>query len=105
MRRGDVFVLRLSGRVGREQRGRRFGVVVQSDAFLPRSTVLVAPTSTGALPASYRPEIELMGRRTRVLVEHTGAIDMSRLGDLAGHLTPEEHWAVDLALSTVLDLR
>ena len=105
MRRGDVFTLRLSGRVGHEQRGRRLGVIVQSDAFLPRSVVLVAPTSTRALPASYRPEIELMGRRTRVLVEQVGAVDASRLGELAGHLTPEEQWGVDTALATVLDLR
>jgi len=31
-----------------KQRGRRFGVIVQSDASLPRSVVLVAPTSTAA---------------------------------------------------------
>ncbi len=35
VRRGDVFVLRLPKGVGHEQRGRRLGVVVQSDAFLP----------------------------------------------------------------------
>ena len=29
-----------------EQQGRRFGIVVQSDALLRRSAVLVAPTST-----------------------------------------------------------
>ena len=91
--------------MGHEQRGRRLGVIVQSDAFLPRSAVLVAPTSTKALRASYRPEIELMGRRTRVLVEQVGAVDASRLGELAGHLTPEEQWGVDTALATVLDLR
>jgi hypothetical protein len=28
----------------------------------------------------------------------------SRLGDLAGHLTPEEQWGVDAALLTVLGL-
>ena len=104
MRRGDVFALRLPKGVGREQRGRRFGVVVQSDAMLPRSVVLVAPTSTSARPASFRPEIDLDGTTTRVLVEQTGAVDVGRLGDRAGHLTPEEQWGVDAALLTVLGL-
>ncbi len=104
MRRGDIFTLRLPKGVGHEQRGPRFGVVVQSDAFLPRSVVLVAPTSTSAKPASFRPEIDIAGVATRVLVEQVGAVDLQRLGDLAGHLTPEEQWGVDTALLTVLGL-
>ena len=105
MRRGDVFEFRLPRGVGHEQRGGRCGVVVQSDAMLPRSVVLVAPTSTSARPASFRPVIELEGQETAVLVEQVGAVDVSRLGDVVGHLRPEEQWGVDLALSTVLDLR
>ncbi len=104
MRRGDVFALRLPKGVGHEQKGRRFGVVVQSDAFLPRSIVLVAPTSTSARPASFRPEIDVDGIRSRVLVEQVGAVDVGRLGALAGHLSAEEKWGVDAALLTVLGL-
>lgn len=104
MRRGDIFALRLPEGVGHEQRGRRFGVVVQSDAFLPRSVVLVAPTSTSAKPASFRPEIEIDGSTTRVLVEQVGAVDVQRLGDLVGHLSAEEGWGVDAALLTALGL-
>ncbi len=92
MQRGDVFDLRLHKGVGHEQQGKRFGVIVQSDAFLPRSVVLVAPTSRSAKPASFRPEIEIDGTSTRVLVEQVGAVDVNRLGILAGHLTPEEQW-------------
>jgi mRNA interferase MazF len=66
--------------------------------------VLVAPTSTSAKPASFRPEIEVEDTQTRVLVEHVGAVDLSHLGDVAGHLTPEEQWGVDAALLTVLGL-
>ena len=105
MRRGDIFELRLPRGVGHEQQGRRFGVVVQSDALLPRSVVLVAPTSTSARPASFRPAIELDGRKTIVLVEQVGAVDVTRLGDRAGHLRPEEQWDIDAALTTVFDLR
>lgn len=104
MRRGDIFALRLPKGLGHEQRGRRFGIVVQSDAFFPRSVVLVAPTSTSAKPASFRPEIDIDGTLTRVLVEQVGAVDLQRFGDLAGHLTPEEQWGVDAALLTVLGL-
>jgi mRNA interferase MazF len=104
VRRGDIFRLRLPKGIGREQHGKRFGVIVQSDAFLPRSVVLVAPTSTSAKPASFRPDIEVDGASTRVLVEQVGAVDINRLGDLAGHLTPEEQWGVDAALLTVLGL-
>ena len=104
MRRGDVFGLRLPKGVGHEQHGRRFGVIVQSDALLPRSVVLVAPTSRSARAASFRPEVLVDDEPTRVLVEQVGAVDVSRLGDLAGHLTPEEQWGVDAALLTVLDL-
>jgi mRNA interferase MazF len=104
VQRGDIFTLRLPKGAGHEQRGRRFGVVVQSDAFLLRSVVLVAPTSMSAKPASFRPEIEIDGTPTRVLVEQVGAVDVQRLGDLAGHLRPEELWGVDAALLTVLGL-
>jgi mRNA interferase MazF len=105
VRRGEVFRLRLGRRHGHEQSGVRYGVIVQSDALMRLSTVLVAPTSTAARPASFRPEIEINGSTTRVLVEQTGAVDVSRLGDHQGHLTVEEQWGVDLALETVLDLQ
>ena len=104
MQRGDIFTLRLPKGTGREQRGRRFGVVMQSDALLPRSVVLVAPTSTSAWAASFRPDIEIEGTPTKVLVEQIGAVDVGRLGNLAGHLTPEEQWGIDSALLTVLGL-
>ena len=66
--------------------------------------VLIAPTSTKARSASFRPEIEVDGTRTKVLVEQVGAVDVGRLGNIAGHLTPEEQWGVDAALLTVLGL-
>lgn len=104
MLRGDVYRFKLPNGVGHEQHGDRYGVVVQADEFLPRSVVLVAPTSTSARPASFRPEIDLDGQTTRVLVEQLGAVDASHLGDLSGHLSPEEQWGVDEALATVLSL-
>jgi mRNA interferase MazF len=102
--RGDVYRFRLPRGVGHEQQGERYGVVVQADEFLPRSVVIVAPTSRSARAASFRPEVEIAGEHTRVLVEQIGAVDNRRLGNLVGHLTPEEQWGVDDALVTVLGL-
>lgn len=105
MRRGDVYEFRVPRGRGHEQQGRRFGVVVQADELLPRSVVLVAPTSQSARPASFRPEIELGGNRTRVLVEQVGAVDTTRLGRRVGHLSTDELWGIDDALLTVLGLQ
>jgi mRNA interferase MazF len=102
--RGEVFRLRASRELrGHEQAGPRYAVVVQSDA-LPLSTWLVAPTSTAARPATFRPEVQIAGRTTRVLAEQTAAVDPSRLGDSAGHLTFEELRRLGAALRLVLDL-
>ena len=105
MRRGDVFRLRLGHRQGHQQSGDRYGVIVQSDALLRLSTVLIAPTSTSARAASFRPEIDIDGTATRVLVEQNGAVDVTRLGAYHNHLTAEEQWGINLALETVLDLQ
>ena len=104
MQRGDIYRFKLPKGVGHEQQGPRYGVVVQADEFLPRSVVIVAPTSRSAKPASFRPEIEISGQRTRVLVEQVGAVDATRLGRLSGHLTQEEMWGVDEAPLMVLGL-
>jgi mRNA interferase MazF len=104
VQRGDVLRFKPRARVGHEQRGERYAVVLQSDALLPRSVVIVAPTSTRARPASFRPEVEVKDTSTRVLVEQLGAIDAQRLGRSVGCLTHDELWAVDEALLTVLGL-
>jgi mRNA interferase MazF len=77
--------------------------VVQSD-HLPLATWLVAPTSTSARAASFRPEVEIDGRVMRVLAEQTAAVDPGRLGNSAGYLSLEEMRRVDAALRIVLDL-
>jgi mRNA interferase MazF len=65
---------------------------------------LIAPTSTSVGPASFRPEIDVAGTRTRVLVEQVGAVDVGRLGVPFGRVTTEEQWSIDAALLTVLGL-
>jgi mRNA interferase MazF len=102
--RGEVYRLRPPWRTrGHEQTGARYAVVIQSDQ-LPLSTLLIAPTSTSARPASFRPEVTIAGRTTRVLAEQAAAVDPARLGDPAGRLTFDEIRRVDAALRVVLDL-
>ena len=105
MLRGDIYELRHPRGAGHEQQGRRYGVIVQANELLPRSVVLVAPTSLIARAASFRPEIDLLGRTTRVLVEQVGAIDASNLGELVSHVSPQQQWGIEEALLTVLGLR
>lgn len=104
MRRGEVLRFKPRATVGHEQRGERFAVILQADSLLPRSVVIIAPTSTGARPASFRPEIRVRNTTTRVLVEQLGAVDVQRLGRAVAHLTREELWSVDDAILTVLGL-
>lgn len=102
MTRGDIFRVRLAK--GREQRGPRYAVIVQADELLGLSTAIVAPTSRSAAPATFRPEIQVVGEPTRVLVEQLRAVDLDRLEQHAGRLTAEEQRGVDAALEVVLAL-
>ncbi len=103
--RGDLYRLKAPKDVrGHEQAGVRYAVVVQSDD-LPLSTWIIAPTSTGRRPASFRPEIEIDGGKTRVMVEQLTVIDPeTRLGEFAGRLDAAEMHAVNAALQAVLAL-
>jgi mRNA interferase MazF len=105
VQRGEIFRLRAPRAVrGHEQTGRRYGIILQADELMALSTVIIAPTSTHALPASFRPEVEIEGARTRVLVEQIGAVDPSRLGESQGLLGRDELHDVDRALAIVLGL-
>src|SRR5690348_11246609 len=100
--RGDLYRLRpAKDATGHAQRGPRYAVAIQSDGIL-LSTLIVAPTSTSAQPAIFRPEIEMDGVQTRVLVDQMRAVDASRLGDFAGRLSAVETGEVDRAIKLIL---
>ena len=103
--RGDLYQLKAPRDAqGHEQAGARYAVIVQSDD-LPLSTCIVAPTSTGRREASFRPEINVNGTTTRVMVEQLAVVDpLKRLGQYAGRLSHVEMAAVDDALRAVLAL-
>jgi mRNA interferase MazF len=77
-------------------------VIVQADEFLELSTVLVAPTSTSARAATFRPTIAPEGSETRILVEQITVVDPQRLGRSARRLDADELRSVDEALRLVL---
>lgn len=104
MVRGDVHAIKLPGRRGHVQEGRRFAVIVQADDLLALSTVVVCPTSRSAFGASFHPEITVERQPTQVLCEMAGAIDSRALGQCVGHLAHDELRAVQDALLLVLDL-
>lgn len=66
--------------------------------------MLVAPTSQSVRAASFRPEVDVAGQMTRVMVEQLRALDVRRLDDFEGHLSAGEMRAVDEALELVLAL-
>jgi mRNA interferase MazF len=102
--RGAIYEIKaLPGTKGHEQRGPRYGVVIQSDRFAS-STITIALTSTRAGPAIYRPEIDLDGTKTRVLTDQIFSISPDRLGDFAGSLESEELADLDRALMLKLGL-
>jgi len=102
--RGDIHRLRAPKATrGHEQRGERYGVILQSDDLI-LSTILIAPTSTSSVARLFRPTIAVGDETTQVLVEQTAAVAPERLGEFVGHLSIDELAAVDDALRLVLEL-
>ena len=79
-------------------------MILQADELLGLSTAIVAPTSRSAAPATFRPEVEIHGEATRVLVEQLRALDLDRLERPAGRLSLREQRALDAALELILAL-
>lgn len=105
MVRGEVVRIAAGrGARGHEQRGARPAVVVQSDDLLTLSTVLVAPTSRSAAPATFRPVIDLSGTPTRILVDQVRALDAQSITGSLGRLAVEELQALDDALAVIFGL-
>jgi mRNA interferase MazF len=106
MVRGEIVRLSAPRRArGHEQQGARPGVIVQADELLGLSTVLVAPTSRSAAPASFRPLIEVAQTPTRVLTDQLRVCDAQAIVGTLGHLAHSELEALDDALALVLGLR
>jgi mRNA interferase MazF len=96
--RGAVYRIDLGRPRGHQQGGKRLGLVV-SPSDSPLSVVTVVPTSTSAGPSIHRPEIEIAGRPTRMLVDQIRSIDTRYVvGDPIDYLTRDQLIEVELAL-------
>ncbi len=104
MVRGDVHAIALPSKRGHVQQGSRFAVIVQADDLMALSTVLACPTSRSAFPASFHPQVTLLGQPTNILCEMAGAVDARLLGEHVGHVGLEDMRTIDDALLLVLDL-
>lgn len=89
---------------GHEQRGRRYGLVL-SPSSMPWSVATIIPTSTSAQPSAFRPELEVAGTRTRLLVDQIRTVDVSYVhGDPVHYLDHAELAEVEHAVARYLGL-
>lgn len=105
MIRGAVYRIDLGRHRGHEQGGKRLGLVV-SPSDSPLSVVTVIPTSTSAGPSIHRPELEIAGQVTRLLVDQVRSIDIRYfVGGPVDYLTRDQLVDVDLALAHYLGVQ
>lgn len=104
MIRGAVYRVDLGRPRGHEQGGKRLGLVV-SPSDSPLSVVTVIPTSTSAGSSIHRPEVEIAGRPTRMLIDQVRSIDADYVvGDPVDYLSRDPLIEVELALAHYLGL-
>jgi AcrR family transcriptional regulator/mRNA-degrading endonuclease toxin of MazEF toxin-antitoxin module len=101
--RGEIYRLK-PPRGSRRQTPARYAVLLQSAELRGLRTALIAPVSSRAAAATFRPETELDGEPARVLVERLSAVDGKRLAERVGRLSDSEQKDVDKALAVVLAL-
>lgn len=105
MIRGAIYRVDLGRPRSHEQGGKRLGLVL-SPSDSPLSVATVVPTSTLAGPSVHRPEIEVAGRLTRMLVDQIRSIDVDYvIGDPVDYLTRDHLAEVELALAHYLGVQ
>lgn len=103
MIRGSVYQVDLGKPRGHQQGGRRYGLVI-SPSNSPLTVVTIIPTSTAARAASFRPEIELAGQTTRLLVDQLRTIDTDYVGEPVDYLTHDQMTRVEEVVAHYLGL-
>ncbi|MFF8838512.1 type II toxin-antitoxin system PemK/MazF family toxin [Streptomyces sp. NPDC015130] len=105
MIRGAVYRVDLGdAKRGHEQRGKRYGLVLSPSA-MPWSVATIIPASTSAQPSVFRPELEIAGTPTRLLVDQIRTIDVRFVhGDPVHFLDHHELALVEQAVSQYLGL-
>ena len=105
MIRGAVYPVDLGdAKRGREQRGRRLGLVIsiEQNAW---SVVTIIPTSTSAQASVFRPEVVIAGQQTKILIDQVRTIDVSYVtGELIDYLSQDDMTQVEHSLSRYFGL-
>ena len=105
MIRGAVYPVDLGdAKRGREQRGRRLGLVIsiEQNAW---SVVTIIPTSTSAQASVFRPEVVIAGQQTKILINQVRTIDVSYVtGELIDYLSQDDMTQVEHSLSRYFGL-
>jgi mRNA interferase MazF len=112
VRRGDVYMARLSPTEGSEQSGQRPVVVVSRDAINASSPVVVVVPATDRAnkPRIYPSHVVLrvgdggLTLESVAMTEQVRAISKTRLVSRLGQLTPQSIASIDTALKITLDL-
>lgn len=105
MIRGAVYRIDLGRPRGHEQGGRRLGLVVSPSAS-PLSVVTVIPTSTSVRRSIHRPELEIAGQSTLLLVDQIRSIDVDYLvGEPVDYLTHDQLATVERTLAHYLGVQ
>jgi mRNA interferase MazF len=74
--RGAIYRVDLGyAKRGHEQRGKRLGLVL-GPSDMPWSVATIIPTSSSAQQAVFRPELEVAGTLTRLLVDRIRSVDV-----------------------------
>lgn len=105
MIRAAVYRIDLGRSRGHEQAGNRLGLVV-SPSDSPLSVATVIPTSTSARRSIHRPELEIDGQPTRLLVDQIRSIGTDYIvGDPVDFLNRDELDELELALAHYLGVQ
>ncbi|MEV8535990.1 type II toxin-antitoxin system PemK/MazF family toxin [Streptomyces sp. NPDC051211] len=105
MIRGAVYRVDLgNAKRGHEQQGKRYGLVL-SPSSMAWNVVTIIPTSTSAQHSPFRPELEIAGTLTRLLVDQIRTVDVSFVhGDPVHYLDRYELAQVEHAVTLYLGL-
>ncbi|MBD8079586.1 type II toxin-antitoxin system PemK/MazF family toxin [Cellulosimicrobium arenosum] len=104
MIRGAVYKIDLGTPRGHEQGGKRYGLVL-SPTDAPWTVATIIPTSTSARAMTFRPELEIAGEKTVLLVDQIRSVDVTYLvGEPVAFLHHDDLATVEEALARYLGL-
>ncbi|TAN05071.1 MAG: type II toxin-antitoxin system PemK/MazF family toxin [Rhodanobacteraceae bacterium] len=106
MKRGDLITVALQGDFGKP----RPALVVQADAYGAHTSVTVLPVTSTRIDApllrvALAPSADNgLTRPSQVMIDKTMTVRQERLGEVIGHVTPDELLEIDRCLAVFLGI-